>query len=117
MRLGPQRLRCGRDGRAAVVRGVCAQEDRPGRAGGSQGADGPQGIGHDPAGAAGGTGGALAQAARDYHRGAAASPNAAPNITFKSSPSIKPTTHVHCPATPPQQVKECRKINQPTHTI
>ncbi len=66
-------LHCGEDGRAAVVRGVGAQEDRPGRVCGSQAVDGTQGVGHDPAGAAGGTGGALAQPGRDDHRSAAGS--------------------------------------------
>ena len=63
----------GKDSRAAVVRGVGAQDDHPGRARGSQPVDGPQGVGHDPAGAAGGTGGALAQAGPGDHRCAAGS--------------------------------------------
>ena len=64
---------CGEDGRAAVVRGVGAQEDHPGRACGPQPANGPKGVGDDPFRSLRRVRGALAQAGRDDHRCAAGS--------------------------------------------
>ncbi len=66
-------FQCGKDSRAAVVRGIGAQEDHPGRAGGPQAANGPEGVGDDPFRSLRRVRGALAQAGRDDHRGAAGS--------------------------------------------
>jgi hypothetical protein len=47
-----------------------------------------------------------------------ARPNAAPNISFKSSPSSKPIAPSStAPAMPPEPIKGWSKINQSAHTI
>ncbi len=62
---------CGMDGRAAVVRGVGAQDEHPDRAWGSKPANSPKGVGDNPFRSLRRVRGALAQAGRDDDRGAA----------------------------------------------